>query len=50
MDTVCLTFTSDVLSYAHQLLFYVTLPCKHSSTFARLVEYECYRSAASDTE
>lgn len=23
--------TSDVLSYAHQLLFYVTLPCKHSS-------------------
>lgn len=31
MDTFFFNITSDVLSYAYQLLFYITLPCKHSS-------------------
>lgn len=31
MDTFFCNITSDVLSYAYQLLFYITLPCEHSS-------------------
>lgn len=31
MDTFFFNITSDVLSYAYQLLFYITLSCKHSS-------------------
>lgn len=30
MDTFFFNITSDVLSYAYQLLFYISLPCKHS--------------------
>lgn len=32
--------TSDVLSYAYQLLFYITLPCKHSSILPVLLSLD----------
>lgn len=42
--------TPDVLSYAYQLLFYITLPCRHSSIFLLFLSlgYEPF-TAASNT-
>lgn len=42
MDTFFFNITSDVLSYAYPLLFYIILPCKHSSILPVLLFLDAF--------